>query len=110
MDVQNSKERDRFGEAYRGYVGENRVHPDRLPRLLPMTTPYQKGIDSSRYFCDADSKKPQTSGIGLIPKRTDRRSEVSILHLIFERNSLAVKTGTTLVTLSVKKCASPVKK
>jgi hypothetical protein len=31
MNVHNSKERNHFWEAYRGCVGENRVHPDRLP-------------------------------------------------------------------------------
>ncbi len=31
MDVHNSKERNRLGEAYHGCAEENRVHPDRLP-------------------------------------------------------------------------------
>jgi hypothetical protein len=31
MDAHNSKERDRFREAYRRYAEENRVRPDRSP-------------------------------------------------------------------------------
>jgi hypothetical protein len=39
MDSPNSKERERFGEAYRGYTEEHRVPPDRLPFFTRKNSP-----------------------------------------------------------------------